>query len=780
MGKGGGAGKVYFVLYLAVVLELLIIIVERDEAEEGLLKKQRESMKIVESILSQLQSGAGTEGINTRPQDEITLLDPGINVKELLGGADIKSFRRYSVEVGVTDISAELKKKEGESAKDYAERLEKSLSLGNVEEIEYQIFYNSSSDAANAPLFPSDEDLRKNGVDFLKFQPGQSIQASDNTSWEFLSLKKLVLDKRKVFDAIDLNNVTMSSITPVYPKETEIQIGPALAPKDKGDSVFFYSIDETQKQQQISGNASSLLKRSFMVYFEPNRKAGWYKLRFASRTNRILGVKADVNPRQISDETNINIGTVSLTVKDLRKVLKELTGKLEKYNPPTFEVLAVEQNTEKFETMLRSSVEKATLENADNVAETISKLRLYGYIVRLLAPGQSANFAQNKGSIEFNVRVILPTIKSAKPTVKLPSYTPTFDKLPGVIEMTITPFMETNILEGKVVDAVTNTTVARINFKAVDEINGTPKPTNGTARDYRGTVETALSPGKYNIVVNHRLGAENKEETSVLEVFPTKLTDPSDRIINARMEILYYGDNFILINPEPASGGKIRPEQFRIYISTDKSNSQNAPINGLSVTKDNAIFLDCGVKTASLRITWVQPYTGTEVDLFPLTTKNVRQKSPIINTGEIGVTSDEIAQNRVKVTIRNVKLSRPLDGKDGTNQANVVVDCDKKVTFTGMQGVDLFAEPTIIQDGDGYKIEFSLNINLPRGVDMVNGTASVRVIARAKNTCNPEIQSTQESKVVNASIKYEPKTPGRGGRGGTGGNGGGGSRAGRK
>jgi hypothetical protein len=36
MSKGGGAGKVYFVLYLAVVLELLIIIVERDEAEEHL------------------------------------------------------------------------------------------------------------------------------------------------------------------------------------------------------------------------------------------------------------------------------------------------------------------------------------------------------------------------------------------------------------------------------------------------------------------------------------------------------------------------------------------------------------------------------------------------------------------------------------------------------------------------------------------------------------------------------------------------------------------------
>src|SRR3989339_1355881 len=157
MSRGGGAGKVYFVLYLAVVLELLIIIVERDEAEEGLLRKQRESMKIVESILSQLQSGSGTEGINTRPQDEITLPPAGVNIKEVMG-ADLKSWRKYIVEVGVTDISNDLKKHEGEVEKEYHERLKKLVELANVAEIEYQIFYSSSDDANNAPIFPKDDD----------------------------------------------------------------------------------------------------------------------------------------------------------------------------------------------------------------------------------------------------------------------------------------------------------------------------------------------------------------------------------------------------------------------------------------------------------------------------------------------------------------------------------------------------------------------------------------------------------------------------------------------
>lgn len=774
MGKGGGAGKVYFVLYLAVVLELLIIIVERDEAEEGLLKKQRESMKIVESILSQLQSGAGTEGINTRPQDEITIPPADINVKEIMG-ADIKSFRRYSVEVGVTDISEGIKRRvnQGETQNDYAERLEKLLALGNVEEIEYQIFFNSNADPNNAPTFPSEEDIKKANYDFTKFNPGQSVQASDGSSWEFLSLRKLKLDKKQMSNKIDYNNVTIESLSPIYPKEMELPVGPSYAPPDKGDSVFFYSSAETNKQQQISGNTGSLLKRSFMVYFQPPRRQGWYKLRFASRTNRILGVKADVNPKQISDETNINIGTVSLTVKDLRKVLKELSGKLEKYNPPSLDVLSIEQSTEKFESMLRDAIERATKENAENTAETVGKLRLYGYIVRLLAPGQSANFAQNKGSIEFNVRVILPEVKTAKPELVMPSYTATFDKLPGVFEFTVSPWMGTNQVEGKVVDPVTGSVVSRITFKPLDEINTSmTKPNNGGKREYRGTVETALSQGKYNLIVTHKLGGSApKEDQGVLEVFPTKLTENSEKLINARLEVLYYGDNFLLINPEPSSGSKLKPEQFRIYLSTDKDN-QRSPINGTSITKENAIFLDCQVKSATLRMTWVQPYTGQEVELFPATTKNVRQKSPIINTGDVQFSTDEVAANRIKVTIKNIRVAKPLDGKDATNSANVVIDCDKKVVFSGMQGVDLFIEPTISQDGDGYKVEFSLNVNLPKGVDMVNGTASVRILARAKNTCNPEMVSAQDSKTINASIKYEPQKGGRG-RGGSGGSGGG-------
>lgn len=761
MSKGGGAGKVYFVLYLAVVLELLIIIVERDEAEEHLLKKQRETMKIVESILSQLQSGAGTEGINTRPQDEITIPPADINVKEVLG-ADVKSYRTYIVDVGVTDISSDIKKRPDEQQVEYAKRLDKLIKLGNVEEIEYQIFFNSSQDPNNAPPFLTEEEILKNNYDFTKFQPGQSIQNLSGDSWEFLSLRKIKLDAKAIMNGInDFNNVTVQSLNPIYPKDKEVFVGPSYSPRGKEDSVFFYY----QKDPKVYSSAA-MLKRSFVVNFEPPRRAGWYKLRFASRTNRILGVHGELSPDNIPDDANINIGTVSLTAKDLKKVLKELNSKLERYSPPTFELLAKEKNIDAYEAQLAKAIEKAN-QDSDNPTEAIGNLRLYDYVIRLLTPGQSSNFAQNRGSIEFNVRVILPEVKAAKPELVMPTYTPTFDKLAGVFEFTAAPWMGSNQIEGRVVDA-TNSNVARINFKAMDEINSAlPKPISGGKRDYMATVDQVLSPGKYEMIVTHRIGGQVKEERGTLEVFPTELTKNNNDLTNARMEMLYYGEVFPLMSFEPSAGGKIRPENFRVYIINDRD-VQKSPIKGLSITRDNSYIFDCNVNTASLKVTWVQPYTDQEVELYNSGTKKVKQKAPTINTSDISVSTDEVGTNRLRITIRNIRIVAPSDGKTETSQADLIVDADKRAnlgTLTG-QGVEQFSDVTIVKDGSTYKLEFTVNVNLAKGIDMINGIANVRVLARARNTCNPEIVSNQESRTVNALIKYEPPKGGRGGRGG--------------
>jgi predicted RecA/RadA family phage recombinase len=92
----GGAGKVYFILYLAVLLELLIIIVERDDAEDELKKeklaleqKSKRIQLIAETIINSLR-GSATSVSSTSDQSMI-LGDP----KEL--------ERKFSVRVRVAD-----------------------------------------------------------------------------------------------------------------------------------------------------------------------------------------------------------------------------------------------------------------------------------------------------------------------------------------------------------------------------------------------------------------------------------------------------------------------------------------------------------------------------------------------------------------------------------------------------------------------------------------------------------------------------------------------------
>ncbi len=101
MSKGGGAGKVYFILYLAVLLELLIIIVERDDAEEALKaekialeKKSKRIQLIAETIINALR-GSQTSLSSTSDQ-AMTLGDP----KE--------PEREFSVKVRISDPLKDL------------------------------------------------------------------------------------------------------------------------------------------------------------------------------------------------------------------------------------------------------------------------------------------------------------------------------------------------------------------------------------------------------------------------------------------------------------------------------------------------------------------------------------------------------------------------------------------------------------------------------------------------------------------------------------------------
>lgn len=760
--KGGGAGKVYFVLYLAVVLELLIIIVDRDEAEEALLRKQRETMKIVESILSQLQSGSGTEGINTRPQDEITIPPPGINMKEIMG-ADIKSSRKYIVEVGVTDVSAELKRKEGESEKEYLERMKIAAKLANVQEIEYQIFYNPSQDPNIPPVFPSEEEIRKKGYDFTKFSPGQFLTSEDGSTWEFLSLRKLFLDSKKVEEKIadNLSVLTLETLEPVYPSNLKIALGPSYVPGDKEDSVFYYSHEESSLRSSNTLRSADLRKRVFIVNFQPPNRPGWYKLRIYSRTNRILGIIKEHPSGEIPEDTRINIGTVTLTVKDLMKVKKELESRLIKYNLPPSDVLMnakTYDDISKFDELLNNSIKLAS--DDDDAVEIISKIKLYGYIVKLLTPGQSMMFPQNSNSIAFDVRVITPKPAVSEPTVTIDPYIAQFDVVEPVFSFTISPYQSAtaNIVEGRILDE-SSTPVARVICRGEDEFAGSlvPKPAVGGNRLYRGIVDKQLLPGKYKIEITHRLAGRSKTEVSTLEVFKTGLTPESEQSIRTKLSYSFFGDK-MFFNGIPNSGAKIKADQFRIYLYTDQD-VQKPPEIGLAIPPERALFLSCNARQLNCRITWVQPITNKEVDILPLTTVELKQDAPRVNINDKTETKSQTG-NKVKIIVRNIKVADVDDGSGGATKAEVKVKVGRPVIENRLAGlVDLAADPIIEKEENTYSVTLELTVNLPRGQDEISGIVTVPVVAYAINKCNGQTSSETE-KSMKVTLAYERERTG--------------------
>ncbi len=742
MSKGGGAGKVYFVLYLAVVLELLIIIVERDEAEENLHKKQKETMQIVESILSQLQAGSGSEGINTKPQDEITLIAPGLNAKDILG-TELRTDRQYLVEVGVTDISEELTRRDGEGEVDYSKRIKKLVELGNVEELEYQIFYSSSQDVFNAPMFLSEQELKKQKLDFTTFTPGQTIQGPDGGSWEFKGIKKLVLDQAQTYNKIDLNNVQLESTSPIYNKA--LSIGPSFVPsKLPEDSSFFYSVEKTNLDR-------GLKKRTFMVNFEPPRQAGWYKLRFASRTNRILGVRKDQKVDELNDEAKVNIGTVQLTVGDLQKVKKELISRLEKYNLPTEDVLTKEKDIDKFESMLKDAERVAHKE--ENAREIVGKIQLYGYILKLLTPGQSIYFDQNQASIEFNVHVLTPEPPQATPVVKVgPVFT--FDKLPGMFNFNISPW------QGEGQNRI-SAVVKDINGSEVATITCTPAQTTATvaiggSRDYVGTINKNLAPGKYKIVLSHSVFSKNAIAETDLAVFETRLTTESEDNIKKRFERAYYG-NYHLANQSvtPQSGGTIEADQFRIYLKTDDQ-SQVAPIAGISIPPNMSPYLSGKTNQVSLKVTWKQPISGKEIDLLPEMVAKVELKRPSIN---ITKKTEDRSQNgtKVKMTIRNITVDSPT--LDENTKANVLLKADRG-SIEGLDNNQVsydISQPRKVSEGT-WEVEIEANFKFPADKQKLKGTLTIPLTAIAT--------AKDKSSKSNVSLPVEIycNKEGRGGR----------------
>ncbi len=748
MSKGGGAGKVYFVLYLAVVLELLIIIVERDEAEEHLHKKTQEAMRIVESILSQLQSGAGTEGINTRPQDEITLIPANVNVKEALG-TDIKSDRIYFVEVGVTEIAAALRKKEEESSKEYELRLSKLVELANVEELEYQILFNPDQNPIQAPDFPSDVELLRNNIVLDSNKLNQRIAVPNYPEWEFIGYMKLKLDKNATSQQINTDNISMEQFEPVYPVGGVSKYGNYCAPSGvHPDSIFHYVSDTAHAKHLKLGK---LQKRVFAVHFQPQGQGGWYKLRFASRTNRILGVRKDINKQfvnvdDIPDEYRVNIGTVQLSVADLKKVKKELLNTLDGYGLPDANDLFDDSGIIEFEKSIEEAKLKAAASTDKDREQLVSKIDLYSYIAKLLVPGASINFDQNKGNIEFNVRVNKVEPKPNDPVLNMPEKVFTFSNAPGVLQFSISPYQSTgNIIEGRVLDE-RGAQVAMVRETALDQISGlgVSAPAFGNKREFRGVIDKTLPAGNYKIEIKHRLGGKEASNISYLEIFDSKLEKEAD--FKGRIEAFAsYGSSLMFNYPEP-SKGKIQTNQFKIYLSSDKSQDKKE-VTGTAV-KFGEFTCSPDIKNANVKIVWVQPFTFQEFALFE-DSFVIRQEAPTLDKPIIYVSECPGTLSKFKVRIDDIKILQPAASEK--DPANVRLEVSGSPSIEdGLKGYSFATEPMVQGDEKTgvYTMEFEISGKPEKNMSKVTTTLSIPCKIWAENQLNGVKSEKTEANIL--------------------------------
>lgn len=691
----GGAGKVYFVLYLAVILELLIIIVERDEAEEHLMAKQKESMRIVESILSQLQVGAGSEGINTRPQDQITIPPPGINVKEAIG-ADLKPERRYLIEVGVTDVNASVKQLESEEPEAYLDRLHRYIRLANVSDLRYEVLHSKAGTNEEVPL--DSNAWVKKGETTLKLNIDEMEKQLDNVYNQHKGDPVALVDNLRTFMTNALYEPAPST---------------GFKPGKVSDAEFFYHRDET-----VAVKERAAKKRVFVVNFEP-KEEGWYKLRFTSKANKILGVYNRDNSMEIDPDQKVNIGTVTLKVKDLLKVRDALEKTV--FGLPSSEMAKTDMAA--FMEQLNKMKESAS------ELEVRSKTELYGYIVRLVTPGLSEGFDQNKSAIEYNIRVLKPQPQITDPAIAdLRNVVRVFDGLQSLsLPMKITPSNgQTVILQNP-----GGATVSGGSATASASGGGGKWADKNLVIPVKGALAPREEPYVFELAQKNGPKTSEVVKCSVY-VYPSKITNESD--VSSALEAAW-GDPLELV-VSPASGNTIKPDEFLMQFNFGGSN-QTSPMRKLSVAASDNVIVPPGTSEVGLTVAWKDPISGDVVQLWS-GKGEVGLKKPLISLSE---TSAEPIMDQmsgefkvIKVLVRAPMIS--ADERAEIGEVNVNVTSSSVRDMKSGQTYKVVPVGKARRSGTGNDYEVTLKLQggkFPLTKGQVKGKFTISVSATARS-----------------------------------------------
>lgn len=701
----GSAGKVYFVLYLAVILELLIIIVERDEAEDHLRKREREAREIIQDILGQMQVGPGNENLTSRINDEISLVsDEAVKIS----GIPYKKYRTYNIEVGVNDGSSS-----NINTTDTAQTKTLLKQLTNAEQLQYEILF-LGSDAADLP--------------------------SNEAAWRSLGKMELLLDTAN----------TLDWKIPVYNASNE-EACRAYSANPSG-TVFFYNADETSRLANEKNGR--YLKRIFTTNFQPTQ-AGWYKLRYTSRTNRIMGVNGEATSfDEVSDDSKVNIGAMQLTVKKLRKVQRMLERELETYNVPPMNVLIAAKNeveTMKFFEQLDSAKmvlrrERTGAADEALVTDICRKIDVYGDMAKLLAPNKSRYFAQNSGDMEINIRVTKPPVAIVKANVALPQNVYLFDKLTPKFTFTAGPFYGNNFPKGEIVaaDGTSTPLVVERASEAKPQIasNGSmpiQRASAGIADEKGKTVEftaravQVLKAGTYTIRMKHSSQGDETAQETKLSIFPTQLTVQNRRSLEGRMKSMFYGGT-LSVNLEPDCAGAVPPSEFRTFVSLSTSAQPLTPTIGLTAKQP----LEAKAKLASVRLVWVSPFTGEEVEILPKLEQPIKQREPDVDLTKSSVAGMEGEWRELKIQVAGIQLSPSVvdvGSKYGTPESIDNVSL-VNARLENAQDVELI-ESALKDMGNGsYTAIFTVRSLLLKQPKEMAGTITFGINAAMRNNIN--------------------------------------------
>ena len=707
----GGAGKVYFVLYLAVILELLIIIVERDEAEEHLMQKQKESMKIVQSILAQLQSGSGATGVNTRRSDEITL--KGGQSGE---GYDlIKEERRYFVDVGVTDVSAEIAKVQNDTrlnAEDKAKRFAELVDLSNARELEYQIFYSSAKTDV-IPEFPTEAEIKE----YEKTSPLRSAgmrPSSDPkySGWQLVALRKLKLDGEATKAQEPKQEAYKNPIYGNYDQSAIVgnirEYAPTQYEKMQIGEQQIFSYDKEQTDVAARGLNGQYKKRTFVAYFKP-KQDGWYKVRFASKTNNILGVRGtSQGGATVSDEDEVNVGTVKLKVKELRAVRKEISRDLEGSAivaaANDLEKNPTPENLDKFKNIVEQEAAQAATSPNEADRERVGKMRVYSYIVQLLTPQASESFTQNQGATEFDVRVVsAPKRQTGDPFVALSvEKLRVFDQADQVR----IPFSAGPIINGK---TPTIAPVPGLEF-------GPPRQVSNIAANQAEPGRSAAQTGSYELVITKM--TPRSEPYEILVSMPHPSTGaaavqklnlwvyPSTAEIEAASAP---AGGQLYVQMTPSSGNEIPPSQFTI---TGDIGGQKVDTTGFVLSGGN---IPMNLASASYSVSWVAPpFVTTPVYLKRDENVEVRIAGPIVNVSQISIDNSKYKSTGT-IVVSGIQI---LNKADFTIQKPEAKGFG--ATASAIQSIDL------AESGASYKLTLKINKNAKAKTVQVRVSATQR------------------------------------------------------